>query len=50
MSEGAPKEIRKHLGHTKDRQAAINSGTGGDNAMNLTPSFEETARSKAAEA
>jgi hypothetical protein len=50
MSEADPKKIRRGIGHQKDSQAAKNSGTGGDNAMNLTPSFEETARSKAAEA
>lgn len=49
LSEGAPKKIRSGMGHPKDNQAAYNADQGGDNAMNITPSFEEMARQKAAE-
>jgi hypothetical protein len=47
LGEGAPEKIRKDFGHSKDNLAA-KAGTGGDNAMNITPSFEEVARSEAA--
>jgi hypothetical protein len=49
MAEASPKRIRKGMGNQKDQQAAKNMNSGGDNAMNITPSFEEMARSKAAE-
>jgi hypothetical protein len=48
VAEGKPERIRREVGHHKDNQAAQNSGFGGDNAMNITPSFEEVARSEAA--
>lgn len=49
LAEGDPKQIRKAIGHKKDQTAARNADFNGDNAMNITPSFEETARQKAAE-
>ena len=48
LAEPSPKDVRKKVGSLKDTQASRNSGTGGDNASNITPSFEETARSQAA--
>lgn len=48
LAEGSPKGIRKNMGQLKDNASARNMNTGGDNAMNIMPTFEEAARKSAA--
>lgn len=48
LAEGSPKSIRKNMGSIKDTQSAQNMDSGGDNAMNIMPTFEEAARKTAA--